>query len=148
MRPFAVFMVLLCSFITGACTLKTDDSELATRTVNARPAWANYQEDIKAQIGATPVAQWQGTPRRAWQDSQGIHVQFVLKSPWDKRTCTIPVLIRDSGGTISQSIKGIIENNALTYTFPPSPLAVVSSASIEIKYPHDERRLVLETTPS
>ena len=142
MRLFLFSVIVSCVFLP-ACGPMVDESELATLAGKAHPVWEKYQEDIKAQIGATPVAQWRGTPRHAWQDVNGIHVQFDIEGAWKKRACVIPILIRNPGGTEYLSAKGVVEQGTITYTFPPSNLTSVFSDTIEIKYPHEERRLVL-----
>ena len=147
MRFVLLTAIFSCLFLI-ACDLKINEAELAILAGKAHPGWENYQEDIKAQIGATPVAQWRGTPRHAWKDGDGIHVQFDIEDAWKKRTCVIPILIRDSGGTEYLSTKGLVEEGKVTYTFPPSSSLSVFTNTIEIKYPHEDRRLELEpSTP-
>lgn len=145
MRLILLSAVVSCLFLT-ACDPKINETELAALAGKAHPVWTNYQEDIKAQIGATPVAQWRGTPRHAWKDAEGIHVQFDIEGAWKKRACVIPILIRDNGGTEYLSPKGVVEQGTVTYTFPSASLNSVFANTIEIKYPNEERQLVLESS--
>ena len=56
--------VILWGILTTDPPAEVSVDELAQRVVRSVPDWADYQEDLKGHLGATPVAQWQGAPIR------------------------------------------------------------------------------------
>lgn len=139
---------ILIVLVSTACAPPAiSDEELAQRVAGARFDWQNYHEDIKAQMGATPAAEWQGEPVKAWRDAAGIHVEFSVQGPWSGRRIGLPILMRDPAGTVQQSTAADCQAGKVSYAFPPSTLASSSFDFIELKYPHGERRMVLEKNP-
>ena len=57
-----LIFLLLVSFYTVVNSVRLDTAEIARRCAESHPEWQNYQEDIKGQIGAAPVAEWKGEP--------------------------------------------------------------------------------------
>jgi len=137
--------VVLCvaaTLVLAGCERGPSDAEIAARIAKSRPAWENYQEDIKGQIGAGPVAEWDGTPTRLWLDQDCVFLSFALKGPWATRAPGLPVLLRDPAGRVQQDLRVEHEGSTARYVFHRSKLEGIP-AWIEIKYPHTERRLVL-----
>jgi hypothetical protein len=118
--------------------------ELQERCRVSKPAWNNYQEDIKGQIGAAPVAEWSGVPISARFEGETFHVTFSLQPPWLDYPCALPILLRDPMGNIYRS--AVAEpggEGERTYVFPIK----ASSAGlpwVEIHYPHHQTRLALD----
>ncbi len=133
-------------FPLAACVPSIDEADLARRCVQSRPEWNNYDEDIKAQIGATAAAQWDGEPLRAHAGNGQVQVTFAIRGPWEKRSAALPVLMRDPyGNTLRDSGEAGRNGSERTYTFIlPAATAEGSLPWIEIKYLHHERRLVPE----
>ena len=126
---------------------RLDPGDLRRRVALSNPDWANYQEDIKAQIGAAPVAQWQGKPVRVWRDGAVIQVTFKLEGPWAERDMVIPVLIRDPLGHERRHLSYSLQLPEVIYSFQLGEEASEALIPwIVVKYPHHEERLTLDST--
>lgn len=126
------------------CVVGVSEQELASRTRSSQPAWQNYEEDIKAQIGATPVAQWQGAPIEVRRDGDRLYVTFRLSGPWAQRDIAIPVLLRDPLGRTYQNVRAQRDGHVVTYVFPlfgEDP--AVPLAWVKLRFPGTERRIAL-----
>lgn len=120
--------------------------ELADLVKRARPAWEDYGEDMKAALGAAPVAQWTGRPVSARIRGSSVTIQFEVGPPWDDYAFGIPVLVRDPLGRV-RSPRSYADH---TYEFTLdgfAPGAVV--AWIEIRFPpNEERRIAFDQSGS
>jgi hypothetical protein len=142
----APFLVIL-AFVPVACTDSAGgptQDELAALVAQARPVWANYGEDLKAELGATPVAQWAGRPTSAQIENDRIQIEFELEAPWTGYPFGMPILMRDPLGRVHRPVGYA----AHAYEFQLegfAPGAVI--AWIEIRYPpNEERRIVFDQT--
>ncbi len=132
--------------LTSGATRPASEAELAGRVRAARPNWSNYTEDLKAYLGATPVAQWTGEPVEASVDGNRVSVTFRLAPPWSGYAFGMPLLLRDPMGRIHANRDFQRQNGAGAYTFvldnldPATPLPWV-----EIRFPSDrQKRLVFD----
>jgi hypothetical protein len=141
MRYRAAFGLVAAALLAG-CEQGPSDREFAARVEKSRPAWENYQEDIKGQVGAGPVAEWDGTPSRLWFDKDAVFLTFAMRGPWATRDAGIPVLLRDPSGREQRDLRADRTGSTVRYTFERPKLDAMP-AWLEIKYPHTERRLVL-----
>ena len=134
-----------CALTLGACAPTMSESELAVLAENSRPKWQTYQEDIKADIGAGPVAQWVGEPVKAVHEQAGVRVTFQMSGPWAARDTAIPVLIQDPLGRVIQNVSHQRRQQTLTYQFNFSETGSATTlAWIEIKYPNRVKRMILD----
>jgi len=119
--------------------------ELARRIAESRPTWANYDEDVKAQIGATPTAQWRGSPDAAQRDGATVRVTFRLSGPWaQQRQVAFPILLREPLGGIHRPARADCGDGRATYVFQLDDEAATGVLPwLEVKYPYGEKRLVL-----
>lgn len=119
--------------------------ELAERVAASNPEWANYQEDIKSQIGAKSVAEWVGEPVSAAIAGTVATVVFDLEGPWAVRSVGLPILLREPFGGVHLPASATVEGGGITYEFNlPQEFLTSPLPWIEIKYPHHERRLALD----
>ncbi|MCX5758735.1 MAG: hypothetical protein NTU83_09580 [Candidatus Hydrogenedentes bacterium] len=141
MRYRAAFGLVAVALLAG-CEQGLSDRELAARIEKSRPAWESYQEDIKGQIGAGPVAEWDGTPSRLWFDRDAVFFTFAMRGPWAARDMGVPVLLRDPSGRVQRDLRADRNGLMVCYTFERPKLDALPTW-LEIRYPHTERRLVL-----
>ncbi|MBI4556847.1 MAG: hypothetical protein HY706_04625 [Candidatus Hydrogenedentes bacterium] len=147
-------VILLLAAVTVLLVIgaKVSSSGLSAEAITQRvlashPTWQSYDEDIKAQIGAAPVAEWQGQPVAAQCDTETVRVTFRLTGPWAVRKTAIPVLLRDPLSGTHQNARTERKNGMATYVFEmPKSATSAGMAWIEIKYPRGERRLILSPT--
>lgn len=117
--------------------------ELRKRVETSTPLWANYEEDIKAQIGATPAAQWEGKPVSARIDGANLYVDFEIAGPWVARKLALPLLAHDPLGNTYQNTGAEIDGAQTIYVFVLTEDAARDGLPwVDLKYPHHERRLV------
>ena len=117
---------------------------LAARIAASAPGWNSYQEDIKGQIGASPVAEWSGRLVTAAQGDDLLSLSFVLEEPWKTRDGALPVLIRLPDGATLMPRDAIIDGEHRVYRY-----ALPSSAPLpwaEVQYPHHRERLYFDAT--
>ena len=146
----AVGLVLLVAaqvYLTGQ---PMDPLELSQRCQQATPAWTNYDEDIKAQIGARPFAEWRGEPISAVREAGAIAVTFRISGVWAERDAAMPVLMRNALGSVQRDRNWQREGDHVVYRFPvDDDSAALALDSIEVRYPHHTRRLLVqERTPT
>lgn len=139
---------LLYGFLAQEPSPPASEPELAGRVRRAQPDWGNYTEDLKAYLGATPVAQWSGEPVQARVDGNVVAVTFRLEPPWATYAFGMPLLLRDPLGSVHQNQDYRREDSAGVYTFvlsefdPDAPLPWV-----EIKFPSErQKRLVFDAS--
>jgi len=116
--------------------------ELRRRVNDTTTDWANYQEDLKAHIGATPVARWEGRPTQSWTEGELLHISFQVSGYWSTTDVNLPVIIRDPLGKTRHHISSTRVDSAVTYTFQISDLDPGSISWVRLKFPHAERRIV------
>lgn len=129
----------------AACNPPLSESDLAARIQKSNPQWQSYQEDVKAQIGAAPVAEWKGEPVKALQENSAISLTFQMLGPWASRDAAIPILIRDPLGNVHQNSTATRQDSLVVYEFK---LESGGSASpfpwIEVKFPNGDKRIVFD----
>ena len=129
----------------SACSPPISGSDLAQRVRTSHPKWQSYQEDVKAQIGAGPVAEWTGEPIKATQDTSTFTLTFRLLGPWSLREAAMPVLIRDPLGHVHQNSAATRQNDLIMYEFKLEPAGSASPLPwIEVKFPNGGKRIVLD----
>jgi hypothetical protein len=144
----------LCAAL-ASCAPGVSGKELSDRAAKARPAWQSYEEDIKAQMGAGPAAEWNGSLTRVEMDQSSIRATFRIEQPWASRDIPFPILMRQPKGGISQNKEGRREDGFFIYLFDrPEDMRGEPPAWLEFRFPHGQRRIVLnanggwiETTP-
>ena len=134
--------VLLALLLVLPVRAPLSDEELARRVRASQPAWGNYDEDLKAQLGAAPVAEWEGRLTRLQWASGVLQISFSLTGPWAKRDVAIPILVQLPDGETFRDEAAIREGSQITYRLSTSlehpPQWVV------VRYPfYGERRIVL-----
>ena len=127
-----------------ACSPGVTDAELARRVAAAHPAWQSYEEDIKAQLGAGPAAEWSGSLDAVRCDAESIRATFRVVGPWSRRTVAAPILMREPTGRVLQNRDASNDGGSVTYVFDrPSTLTSDVPAWLEFRFPHGEGRVVL-----
>ena len=126
------------------CTPGITDEELEGRVDASRPAWESYQEDLKSQIGAGPVAQWEGVPVKVRAQRRAVHVTFRLTAPWAHRDAALPILMREPLGGVHRNLDARCDGDRVTYLFEcPQSASGTPFPWIELKYPRHQKRIVL-----
>ncbi len=123
---------------------KADPVELVKRCDESHPAWVSYQEDIKGQVGARPVALWRGRLAEVRQEAGFVTVTFQLEQPWADYEAAVPVLLRDPMGHDYRQDKVEREESLRRYVFHLNAESGTSALPwVEIHFPHTERRIAL-----
>lgn len=134
--------LFLAYWVTGA---PIDETALARRVAESVPQWANYQEDIKGQIGARAVAQWRGTLVSAEWTGAALEAEFELFGPWAGRDVALPILCHTPSGKFLRSAEAARDGMVVRYRFPAGDEeSVLRPAWVELKYPHEERRIAFD----
>ncbi|MFO7974396.1 MAG: hypothetical protein R6V12_07170 [Candidatus Hydrogenedentota bacterium] len=118
------------------------EKELARRVAQSDPRWNNYDEDLKAQLGAAAVAEWEGNLIRIQWASGVLQVSFSIRGPWAERDFAIPILLQFPNNQTLRNETAVRDGKRVTYRYstsfeePPQWVAV--------RYPfYGERRIVL-----
>ena len=119
--------------------------ELARRCAESVPTWDSYQEDIKGQIGAAPVAEWGGEPVWAALTEGVIRIALRVEPPWSERPCSLPILLRDPFGEVHLGRNAVQEDGVFVYRFTLRANPDAGLPWVEIHYPHQIRRLSLRS---
>ncbi|MBI1318040.1 MAG: hypothetical protein GC168_03690 [Candidatus Hydrogenedens sp.] len=119
--------------------------ELVRRCAQSTPTWDSYQEDIKGQIGAAPVAEWHGEPVWARHEGAVIEVAFSVSPPWNDYPCSLPMLLRDPFGEVHLARQAENLDGVFVYRFELRSNPDAGLPWVEIHYPHQERRLSLRS---
>ncbi len=122
--------------------------ELARRCEASSPQWKSYQEDIKGQVGAAPVAQWHGEPVYVHQKGNTVEVAFQIMPPWGTSVAAIPVMLRDPLGHEYISGQAKRKDGLRWYHFSLESPHMSILPWVEIHYPHQERRVALDSDGS
>ncbi len=143
-RAAAVFLLAAAVVACDSAPDEPTETELARLVQRARPVWENYGEDIKAELGATPVARWSGRLVEARVEGNRVTLTFDVGPPWRDYAFGIPVLVRDPLGAVHRASS----YRAGAYEFVLggfAPGAVIPW--IEIQFPpYEERRIAFDST--
>lgn len=133
--------VLSCS---PGCTPAVTDAELVARCAKSQPSWQNYPEDIKAQVGAGPIAEWEGVPSQAQYRDGVLRVTFSVQGPWSRRDASVPVLLQDPTGRVHRNVSAECASGSVVYSFDLSKTSGETvPAWVELKFPHGTKRISL-----
>jgi hypothetical protein len=149
-RLLAIAALLLFAGLVAILTYNNAQGvpaeELSRRCAESRPEWSSYQEDVKGQVGAAPVAAWKGEPVRVELAGGRLLITFRLPPPWSGYDAALPVLVRDPLGSVSRNISAERRDDGLrVYGFTlPGAQDAAPIPWIEIRYPHTERRIPLD----
>lgn len=128
--------------LLAGCSSGPTDAELAQRAAESHPAWQSYNEDIKAQMGAGPSAEWSGTLTQVACEAESIRATFQVTGPWAARDAAMPVLMREPTGHVFQNRSSTREGALVTYVFERADsLRSEIPAWLEFHYPHGEQRV-------
>jgi hypothetical protein len=137
--------LLTCLIVALSWVNSTELSEedLAARCADSTPRWDSYQEDIKGQVGARPVAQWLGKPVSASANTGAVAVTFQVTGPWAQRTAAVPIIVKDPAGAVRVAHGTGDGAGTVDYkiTLPGSEQSSVPW--LEVQYPHHRERLPL-----
>jgi hypothetical protein len=138
---FATLLVVLL-VVSLPMHAPVSEKELARRVMRSDPAWNNYDEDLKAQLGAAAVAEWEGKVTRIQWVSGVLQVSFIITGPWEQREFAIPILLQLPDSKIFRNDAAVREENKVTYRF--STASEEPPQWVVVRYPfYGERRIVL-----
>ena len=141
-RGVAITLAALVLF--NACGAVVPEDEIARRVRASRPTWQSYSEDIKAQLGAGPAAEWEGSLREVRIEGGEIRAVVELSGPWAKRSVAAPVLLNDPVGGPRQNTTAERDDGRVTYGFSlPSSQSGLAVPWVELKFPNGQRRVSL-----
>ena len=136
--------VVFWGVLTAESPTEILPEELAARVLQSAPKWADYQEDIKGHLGATPVARWRGEPVRARIDGADAIVIFEVSGVWATYDFALPVLLKDHLGNVYRNRSSIRIGSEVEYRFLLKDRVEGTSVPwIEVAYPHHFQRLAL-----
>jgi len=120
--------------------------EIGQRCERSAPSWESYQEDIKGQVGAGPVAEWTGQPQSVQVGKGEVQVDFAIGPPWGEYDAALPVLLRDSFGATCRHDAVERVDQVRRYHFPLQGEALQRPPSwVELRFPHSEAWVPLDT---
>ncbi len=120
--------------------------ELMKRCQESHPQWERYQEEIKGEIGARPVAEWNGEPIAVNRNGDEVLITFQLEGPWIDYAVPLPILLRDPLGNVQCSTTAEYAGATCTYHFSrPKDEADSLLPWIEVHYPRQELRISLDS---
>lgn len=135
---------LLGAVALAGCGGTVGEAEIARRVEASVPTWQSYPEDIKAQVGAGPVAEWEGTVDEVRVEPEAIRVTFRLEGPWAARDAAMPLLLNEPFGGVRRNSAAERQGDRVTYLFDNAGReAAVPVPWVELKFPGGERRIVL-----
>jgi hypothetical protein len=122
-----------------------DGDQLARRCAECVPHWSNYDEALKASLGAKPFATWGGEPITAqWRDHDFL-VVMKLTEPWSGYPFGLPLLLRDHLGHVVPGRPEAGAGEEPTYVFPLGGEGVHSAPPwVTLRFPRGEMRLTLD----
>ncbi len=144
-RPLPSFAAaFFLALLSVHCSKEIPEEELRQRADASELSWNNYQEEIKAQLGATPTAEWSGGPIRAERDGVDVRVTFQIDPPWSERLVAIPILARDPLGLVYRpGVEAQFGPEGVTYSFTlDNRWADSAVPSLEVQYPRHEVNIV------
>lgn len=134
--------VMLWGILTTEAPQEISAAELAGRVLRSQPDWADYQEDLKGQLGATPVARWKGRPLRARVDGAEVSIVFEVSGVWAEYDFALPVLIKDHLGKSYRNRSARRANSEVEYLFQLTGHTEGTRLPwVEVAYPHHLERL-------
>jgi len=134
--------VMLWGILTTDSGVDVSTEELAQRVQRSFPDWADYQEDLKGQLGSTPVARWEGAPLRARVAGDEVTVVFEVSGPWADYDFALPILIKDHLGKAYRNNAARRNGLEMEYTFQLKDRVEGTSVPwVEIAYPHHIQRI-------
>ena len=143
---FAALFLSTLAYYTWQNARPVSEEELLRRIDASRPTWANYPEDIKAQIGARSCAEWAGTPVSAERSANVVTVRFAVSGKWAEYSRGLPILLRDPFGSVHLPRASSRKGDLVSYEFVLTGLDENSSLPwVEIQYPHTTRRLLFSS---
>ena len=138
----ACYCGVAAAFLVSCSGVSTE--ELARRIQNSTPTWQSYSEDIKGQVGAAPVAEWEGQISEIRLVGGAVQATFRLSGPWAQRDVAIPVLLREPFGGTCRSTAARRDGDLVTYIIElPEAARGEALPWVELKFPHGQRRLPL-----
>lgn len=137
---FFVVLLIYASLVPGKTV---SPAEVTERCRASQPEWRSYDEDVKSQIGATPVAAWSADPVAVQATPSSYALTFTLRGVWLDYDAVLPVLVRDPFGQVLRSTAVTREGDHITYQFPVDNAGAVAPW-LEIRYPRHERRVQLD----
>lgn len=134
---------LLYGLVVTSTGAPIDEAALRARIQASIPTWESYQEDVKAQLGARPAAEWKGELVGGRIGADGVvEVMFRIEGPWADRDLGVPILVRDPELRVVRAVETIREDELRVYRVP---MAGASSLPwVEVQYPHHTRRIGLD----
>jgi len=136
--------VLLIGILANDAPTEIAPEELAERVLESAPVWADYQEDIKGQLGATPAARWHGEPLRLRVEGDQVSLVFEVTGIWATYDFAMPVLVKDHLGNVYRNESATRDGTTVTYGYTLKDRVEGTSVPwLEIAYPHHFERLAL-----
>ena len=133
---------MLWGFLSSDSPTEVSREELAGRVQRSTPRWANYQEDLKGQLGSTPVARWKGRPIRARAGGAELSVVFEVTGAWASYDFALPVLLKDHLGAVYRNSSASRTGSEVEYLFRMRDhVQGTTPPWVEIAYPHNFQRL-------
>lgn len=137
-----VVVVVLAPYWVSSRT--PDPEDLARRCAASVPVWANYDEDLKASLGAQAFAAWEGAPVAAEMRGGDFIMTFSLSPPWSEFDFTLPLLVRDHLGHVIPGRAPAGDGAKRRYVFPLAAHGVAETPPwVTVRYPRHELRLTL-----
>ncbi len=139
---FIGLLFVVVAYLAGGQTLSPE--ELLRRCAASQPAWNGYQEDIK-EIGAGPVAQWQGRPVSLRVAGKTVYLTVALEAPWAEWEAALPLLMKTPEGQVYRQVRYRHEAGECVYEFDALSTDVSTLPPwLDIQYPHTRKRLYLD----
>ena len=134
--------VMLWGILTSDSPTEVSAKDLAARVQRSVPRWANYQEDLKGQLGSTPVARWRGAPVRARVSGAEASVVFEVTGAWASYDFALPVLLKDHLGAVYRNSSARRTGSEVEYLFRMrNHVEGTTVPWVEVAYPHNFQRL-------
>ncbi len=134
--------VMLWGILRTDAPVEVSTEELARRVQRSFPEWADYQEDLKGDLGSTPVARWEGRPVRARVAGSEVSIVFEVSGPWAEYDFALPILLKDHLGKVYRNNETRRTGSEVAYTFRLRDHVEGTSVPwMEIAYPHNLQRL-------
>jgi len=135
---FIILSGLFAFSVTYFDTSLSND-ELAARVAAFTPEWETYQESLKAEIGARPVAEWEGEPVSAERRTGHVVITVELQGPWAQRDFGLPLILR--GPTLRTYAPATVEqkDGVAVYRFDVAEGEALPW--VEVQYPLGRRRI-------
>lgn len=137
--PRAIFLLFLTC--AAACSAPFDAQTVEERVRTCTPTWESYQETIKAEIGAGPVAQWTGSPTGAVYAAGEVTVTFRVEGPWADAGLAMPILMRGPDMNAQLPIDATVSGEYTTYRYTIDTAAIVPW--VDVRFPRATERMQL-----